>query len=253
MRIEQIIIDNKGNKIITVKIYALNVTEYIQINETEFYMSANSSQNITVEFLIPESLLPDIYTGKLVIEAGNQTRSVPISINVISKNPDLEVTTSIPEMFLQVKPGKEMEGVITINNFEDVKGTATLEYGVLNEYGSLIISHKEAIEIGNLLQLIRKIKLLSDLKPGRYLFYAKVIFKDKTYSSSSWFYIGKKSLLPYTIVICMIIGAVILYFLFRKKKPKKEQQTKNDKKGKIKKKVSAKKYTMKNGYLEIKA
>ncbi len=235
-KIEQVTISNKGSKIIKVKVYALNLTDYIQIKETEFEMPPNSSENISLEFFIPESLLPNIYTGKLVIEAGNQTWGIPISINVINKNPDLEVTTKIPEMFLQVKPGKEMEGIITINNFEGVNGTATLEYGVLNEDASLVISHKEIIEIENLLQLIKKIKLPSDLKPGRYLFYAKVTFKDQNYSSSSWFYIGKKSPLPYTIAICAIIGAIILYFLFRKKKPKKEEQKKNHKKDKTKKK-----------------
>ncbi|OGJ21608.1 hypothetical protein A3K73_02945 [Candidatus Pacearchaeota archaeon RBG_13_36_9] len=256
MKVERIEIDNRGNKKIIVRVYALNITEYLQINETDFEMPADSSENISVEFLIPESLLPNIYIGKLVIESGNQTREIPISINVISKNPDLEVTTKIPERFLQIKAGKEIEGIITINNFEDVKGTATLEYGVLNEYNALITNYTEIAEIENLIELIRKIRLPSDLKPGRYLFYAKVTFKDKTYSSSSWFYI-KKPLLPYTITICMIIGVVILYFLFRKKKPRKEEgreeEKKTGKKDKIKNKVPAKKYVMKNGYLEIKS
>jgi len=262
-KIEQITIDNKGNKTIKVKVYALDITEYIKINETEFELPPESLKNIGLEFVIPDYLLPNIYIGKLVVEAGNQTRSIPISINVISPNPNLEVTTKIPEMFLKVKPGKEMEGIITINNFERVNGTATLEYGILDEYENLIVRDTEIIEIENLMQLIKKIKLPSNLKPGRYLFYTKVTFKDQTYSSSSWFYVGTKSLLPYTIAICAVIGAIILYFLFRKKKRKdekgekkktKKEEEKEIKGNKKKKKTSAKEYTMnEEGYLEIKA
>jgi uncharacterized membrane protein len=238
MEIEEIIINNTRRKIIKVRIYALNITDYVQINETEFEIWGGDSKEIIIEFLIPEDLLPDIYLGKIVIEVDDDEFEIPVSLNVLSKTPDLEIKTKIKKEHQEADPGDEIQGIIEINNFQEQEAGATLEYGILDVNKNIILFHREQISIEDHLKLDKKLKIPSELKPGSYLFYAKVIYKDTVYSSSSWFYVKEKSPLPYVIAVCIIIGIIILYFLFRKKKKKPEKEKSNNKISKKKLEVS---------------
>jgi len=220
--IQEIYMNNQGQKVISVRVYALNITEYVIINETEFTLEPNLSKEILLEFLIPENLLPDIYVGKIVIETEGGIKEIPITLNVISRKPDFEVTTKIPPKFLETKPGKEIEGIITINNFKKTGNIPiTIEYGIMDVYGNVIIELTENYEIEDFLELYKKIKLAEDLPPGNYFFYAKVHYGELSYSSTSWFYVKRGSPLLYVIVISVTTGAIVLYFLFRKKPAKK--------------------------------
>ncbi len=232
MEVEEIVIDNTGKKIVKVKVYALNITKFVQINESDFEIGEEESYNILLEFLIPEDLLPDIYLGKIVVEVGDEVYEIPVSINVLSKTPDFEVKTKIKKEYLETDPGEEIEGIIEVDSFNEGKYDVTLEYGILDSSGGIIFIRTELIGVEDFLELQKKLEVPSDLKPGSYLFYAKVRGGDNVYSSSSWFYVKEKSPLPYVIVGCFIIGGVILYLLFfRKKKPKEGKKLKE--KGKM--------------------
>lgn len=222
--IQEISINNSGQKTIKVKVYALNITDYVIINETEFLLEPNLSKDIILEFLIPEELIPDIYLGKIVIETEEGIKEIPVTINVISKKPYFEITTKIPSEFLWIAPGQEIGGVITINNFQE-KGEVMIivEHGIIDENGKLIIEGSENYEINRFLELNKKMRLPKNIPPGNYFFYAKVYYEGLSYSSTSWFYVKKSSPLPYVIVACLAIGSVVLYFLFRKRRKKIKQ------------------------------
>jgi hypothetical protein len=132
---------------------------------------------------------------------------------------------NIPNKYTYVLPGESVLAQIELYNVgSDKKVDASLDYTIKDDQGNDIVKDHDTLAVGNSKIFTKSMQIPKELTFGRYVFYTKLTYENKTASASSWFNVGKRPTIPLNIGITALIVVIIiciLIFFIRIRKIKK--------------------------------
>lgn len=234
---EEIIITNNENTGLDVEINVSKIEGFVFIREKSFHLNPKEIKLITINIVIPENTVPNLYIGEIKISAGGQEKKILTAIEVESSPPLFDITVKIPEKFSYVIPGEEVMAEIEIYNLGEVNKEvdAHVEYRILDSQGNEILSEQESLAVNTKINYIKEFRIPLEAKFGRYAIYIKTTYDSKIASSSVWFNVGRVPSFPQqtaivALLIVIIIALIILIITIRKIKKEKPLNKRVDEK-----------------------
>jgi len=178
-------INNTGETALDFFLTVENMNKSVMLSEDSFTLNPGESKTITVAFTAREDTAPEIYAGRLIINAGNITKAVMLIMAVKPRKSLFDLYVSLPEIPLVVIRGQEVEADILMYNFGEIRPVDVILYYSLRDFESrdIIFSH-ETIAVEEQKIAKRNIRIPEGLELGFYLFYAKIEYNNQTATSS---------------------------------------------------------------------
>jgi hypothetical protein len=145
--------------------------QLLTIQKPTFTVPPKSTEVTEVKAYAPPRIAPGIYTGDLVVTAGNIVHRTPVTI-VVKEVPTPLLDVSVKVLSKAVNPGTNLTFEVSLVNMgatskiEDI----TITYNVKSmDTEKIITTSKETVAVENKLTLKRSIEIPSDTPEGRYL------------------------------------------------------------------------------------
>lgn len=226
---QKLVIKNTGNTVLKISIDLKNLGRFVVLSENDFYLKSGESKTIYLDFFAVEQQKPDVYTGNIIITAGNIEKIVNVIVEVKEKKPTFDIKTDISDN--KFVSGGEIEFDINIVNLGDLRNIDVLLYYSIMDFENTTLTFKEeSLLIDKKLHIPGKIKLPYDIDYGNYIFYAKVSYGSIIATSSETFKVVSKEEMPriskfiknkyfilLILVIILIIFAIIILEYKRRK------------------------------------
>jgi hypothetical protein len=252
---EIIKIRNSDDRVLEFLIRQERLEDILLIKETTFTLLPGEEKEITLDFVAKESIIPDLYLGKIIIEGEGSSREVFVSVEIESKKALFDVKATIPWRYKNIKAGEEIFSDIELTNLGDVgKVDVVVEYSIRNRDNKILIKEHEELAVETKVEYRKSFIIPTNLESGDYVFYVAVFYEGEVASSSSWFSIrGKRSInwslaSLYAFLLFIVFSIIRLYQLYvkerreeRVKKYEEEEEREEKRKELDKKKESNKK------------
>ena len=212
---ESILLKNKDNSDMKVRIKVSNLNAFVILNEKEFDLKAGESKYMDLEIIVRESVIPDSYLGRIIISTEKVEKEIFLVLDVSSDKPLLDVKSEILNKDSSLNPGDKLNTKIELFNLGQLpRVDVKVEYTLKNFLGETIIFEEETIAVETHTSYIKEFDIPSFVKTGTYTFGVKSIYydgkSDIIATSSAWVYVGG----PYSKYKEIIIILLILFFLF---------------------------------------
>lgn len=222
---KNIIIENKDSKAITIDISGENIENFTLIKENQLTILPNESKELSLDFIIRENILPNIYLGKLILTNENDKgkEEILVIMEVQSIGALLDVSVEILEEYSRVPPNKNILAKISLFNLgtENKRNDITINYMIKNEEGETILEERETVSIETQTGWVKRLTIPSGAEYGRYILYVTAVTSDGKISSASDTFdvvspqVEKAYILIATLVT--LIGGIVLYFTIIKR------------------------------------
>jgi len=215
---KNIIIENKDNKVITIDISGENIENFTLIKENRLTILPNASKDISLDFIVRENILPNIYLGKLILKGNPDQEEILVIIEVQSIGALLDVSAEILEEYSRVPPNKNILAKISLFNLgtENKRNDITINYIIKNEEGETILEERETVSIETQTGWVKRLTIPTGISYGKYVLYVMTITYDGKIASASDTFdvvspqVEKAYILIATLVT--LIGGIVLYF-----------------------------------------
>lgn len=222
---EKFRINNNGNENIEIRIEKEEgISRLVSTSSDFFVLKPGEGKDIVLAVSARENEEPEIYSGNLIITGGGIEKEVLIVIEVKEKRPLFDLKVVLDETPLVVSPGDYVEADIIIYNLGEEKPVdVNLYYSLRDIWSGDLFFEEETFMVEGQKLLYRKIRIPEDIKPGYYLFYAKVAYDNQTATSSGLIKVileekeevlSEPPLLEYLIGITWVSIIIILLFVF---------------------------------------
>ncbi len=272
-KIETLVVKNVGTTIFDVKAYLTDISKFKvspELNEISTTLQPNEEKTIELVFKALENEKPDIYPAKIKLKSPSKEKEIATIIEVDSADPLFDVDVEVLSQSKEVFPG---EGLLLEVNLFNVRGfgrvDVSVEYSIKDLTGNLIASEHETLAVETQSKFTRALTIPSDLRPGNYVAFARVIYGDSIGTSSDLFEVKAKAIRLYPIkiadyriilfggIIVLVLGALIFsayhFGYLKKKMPKKEvgiKEIKEEEKAqKLRKELEALESAYKSGFI----
>ncbi|MFH1237813.1 MAG: hypothetical protein V1491_00020 [archaeon] len=218
---EKIIITNKENRRLNVKMNVEGWEELVKLSESSFNLGPLESKTIYIDFIAREDQVPDIYIGKIILESEKFEKEILFSIVVESKKELFDVRVSVPKNYIEIFAGEEFISEIELFNLgETGRVDAKIEYFIKDSEGKVIIFEEEFKAVETSLNFLKKFHIPSDVSPGRYLIYVRVSYSNQIAGASAWFniYEPREKNLLFQIILATLVIITIIFILFKRRK-----------------------------------
>lgn len=211
---ERITIWNTGDFRINVSFDIVGIKNLVSISKKSFEMKPGDIEVLTLDFMIPEDLVPDLYTGKLVVSADGVRKEIPIEIEVESKAPLFNIEMEMKEYFFL---NEEITAKISLYGLglERDEKNIKIEYFIKDDEGKNILSENETVLLKTRVVLTKTFRL-SGAESGRYTLYVKASYQGQSKSASARFFILKE--MPFIEkridLKCIAIAIALLLIIF---------------------------------------
>ena len=227
---ETFTIKNIGTSIFDIKTYLDEIKKFKvspEENEITTTLNPNEEKNIDIIFKALENEIPEIYPHKIRLKGPSVEKEITTIIEVDSAHPLFDVDVNVLPDTKKILAGEEI--VMEINLF-NVRGfgrvDVTVEYSIKDLQGNLLSTEHETLAVETEAKFTRKVLVPSNLRPGTYVAFVKVIYADSTGISSDVFEVQAKSIRLYPmqigdyrvillIVTVVIIGSVLIFSAHR--------------------------------------
>ncbi len=163
------------------------------VSKHSFKLGAGESQNVQLIFDIAKDQEPDVYTGKIIIKGGGMQTFITTIIEIESEEPLFDIEATIVEGFKEVSAGEEILIEITLSNPKGIRLVdLNVDYVVKDIDGGIVMQEQEAVAVETRTSFIKRFTIPGSVKPGNYIFYAKVTYHGIVGSSSSLFEVVEK-------------------------------------------------------------
>ncbi|MBU2562434.1 MAG: hypothetical protein KKF68_02115, partial [Nanoarchaeota archaeon] len=204
-----------------------DLDEMMKIDEI-FILEAGESKTVKIDIIAKENKNPDLYIGRIYVQAGGIKKEILVSIEVISREFLFDITLEILDRYLYVLPGESVYGMISLTKMMvDLKvDDVVMNYTIKDDKGNIILSEIDTRAVETTMSFTKEIPLPNDIAYGKYVFYVQVEYDEKIASGSAWFHVGSKtriwSIVVFILVFTIIVVIFILIILFLKKKRSQE-------------------------------
>lgn len=231
-KLETITITNNEKNNLSFSISSRDLEKFIVISQENFKLEPGEQKKIIIDFTAQENTIPNIYLGKIFVDAGGTRKEIPVTIEVETKTPLFDVEVKILEEFLPLTPGKNVIANITVFSLEETneKFNVLLEYAILDETGKEIFLDKEIITLQNKISFLKSFKIPKDLEFGKYILYVKVLYEGQIGSSSDDFFLSPlekpypKLVYMLAIIIPIVFMIILITLLLIEKRKQQEFQ-----------------------------
>jgi len=223
-----VVLTNKLNKDIVINLEAQDIQDFVLIKEKRFTIPANDSKEISLDFIVREDTLPNMYLGKLIFKDNENKgeEEIFVVIEVESENVSLNVNAKIPAEYLKVPPNTKILVDVNLVNLNPEKkmNDIIISYIIKNEKGVKILEVKEIVSMKNeTAEWVKMLTIPRRVQYSRYVLYISATTSDGKIASASENFeivepqVEKVYILIITLVL--IVGIIILYFsILRKEK-----------------------------------
>ncbi len=204
-------VKNTGEAPLTFRISVEGLEDNVAVSEESFVLNKGSGKTLTVAFTAPDEEPADVYTGRLVLEAGGLKRVVLLLMEVKEKKPLFDIYVNLKDVPVEAAPGEQVQGDIMMYNFGDLMPVDVRLYYSLRDFDGKDILYKyDTLAVQEQAHVLRSLRIPSDLEPGFYVFYSSVEYGNQTASSSGLIKVVKRELpLPLEIPVEMLLAAVM--------------------------------------------
>jgi Ni,Fe-hydrogenase maturation factor len=233
---------NTGTEKLTLTTTLEGIEKYVLVDKTAFSLNVGESQIINLDFTASETLLPDVYLGKLTISGNGVEEIVRLIMEVKEVKPIFDVNVSVQDSSKRVDSGSFVFADIYMINLGKIEPTdVVLTYSLVDMDGTVFGSREETLAVIREQTVIRNLFLPFDAPSGDYIFYVKVAYDHQVATASGevthtqqfatasdlfkvipgiQLTIGEWVLITSTFMVTIIVAFVILrkIGLFRKKK-----------------------------------
>ncbi|MDP2628889.1 MAG: hypothetical protein Q8P15_03255 [Nanoarchaeota archaeon] len=229
---ETITIKNLASIALDFEIDYSELSDFLIISEYNFTLAAGESKIVNVDVFTRNEELPEIYTGRIVVQSGTSRQVVNVVIEVIEKRPlfDLRVDLSDKE----VSAGEDLEFDILALNMGDLSGfDILLHYSIKDFENNVYTVKEESIKIDNQLDIKRTLKVPENLEFGKYILYAKISYQNITATGIDTFEVFDKKTstiyksVLFILILLIILVLAILIFVIRRRKSNKNNVNQN--------------------------
>jgi hypothetical protein len=153
--------------------------QLLTIQKPVFTVQAKSTETTSIKAYAPPTLAPGIYTGDLVVTAGDTVHRTPVTIKVKAVlEPLLDVRVKV--LSKAINPGTNLTFEISLFNMgqtatiEDI--TVTYNVRPIADESKIIVMSKETLAVENVLTYRRTIEIPKDTPEGRYIIEANATY-----------------------------------------------------------------------------
>jgi len=221
---QEIVIVNNGSSTIELEFSTYKINNFIRIRNQTVKINAGESYKLVLDVLVEEETIPDLYIGKVIIEGADAPKEVLFAIEVVSKNPLMDVKVELLEQFIKSKAGDNIVASVQLYN---LGGTSridvTLDYFIKNAQEDVVYTTSETIAVETQASSLKTIKLPQTLPPGYYIVYVRATYEGQVASSSEWFSVDKEAeqslqIVLIAIVVLLVVFILIVFILIKRRK-----------------------------------
>jgi len=191
-----------------------NLKEFIKIDQKSFTLNPEKEKIITIDFIAREETPPNLYLGNIFINNQDQTKEILLTIEVESKKAFFDVEITIPEKYREISCGEEILFEVEIFNLGETKKVdTTIEYLIMDKKGNIIIEESETKAIETSLEVLKTIRLPTNIPSESYVVYVRAKYNGDIASSTKEFKLNNNCLILQNakiIIYGLIILAIIL-------------------------------------------
>ena len=223
---EEVIITNNGSQKIELSISPYKIEKFLKLETEKVILGPGASYTLFVDVLAEGETIPNLYIGKIIVSGGGITKEVLLAIEIVSKNPLMDVKVEIPDRFLHVKGGENIVASLLLYNLGRTNRIdAVIDYQIRNSEDVIVYTEQETIAVETQTSFLKTLKIPKSLPPGSYNLYVRATYGEQVASASAWFVVTPAAggLLPIvflSLVGLMIVFVIIVVFMLRRNKPR---------------------------------
>ncbi|MBI3027409.1 hypothetical protein HYY70_04800, partial [Candidatus Woesearchaeota archaeon] len=181
---EIIAVENTGNMELNFNVLADKLDNLLIINEPVFKLKPKEKKEIRIDLFAPEKFAGETYAGRLIFDAGLVKKTINVIIDIKRRQALFDIKVFIKDAI--ISQGDFAEADILLHNLGNLKPVdVTLFYSIRDFNGNDLTYDEETFAVESKKQINRKLRLPSDIQPGDYLFYSRLIYNNQTAVSSS--------------------------------------------------------------------
>ncbi len=205
-------IANTGNTNLTIKVEIIGLENFafLQAGEADysFKLDKGDSKTININFLAPKLKEPGSYTGKIRVNAEGIEKVVGIIIEVESEKPIFDVAVTIPGVYRQVLPGREVVAQINIFNLKTVgRVDVSVDYGIKDFSGNLLASGDFTAAVETSASFVKGLSIPQNTTAGQYVMFATVRYRNIVTSGSDSFEVIERPKAEFGLNTFVIVAA----------------------------------------------
>ncbi|MGV8151966.1 MAG: hypothetical protein ACP5OG_02705 [Candidatus Nanoarchaeia archaeon] len=211
--------------------YIINISHnanFVNFRENSFIVKAGEQKEVFVDIYAGIDMPVDAYTAKVTLIGSKFRQQINMLLNVRDRTRVFDVSVKSEKLKVGLESNLK-SNIDIVNNGELRNIDVLLEYSIKDFNDKIYISHKENITIINTLNLIRILKLPSEISYGQYVFYTRVSYGNASSVSSYVFEVGdyKDYSLYYWIAGIVLVLAIIFYIILKRRKKKQDKPQNN--------------------------
>lgn len=196
-------INNTGNTVLYFDLKD-DMGNMVGIGETKFTLEKGENKTVLVEFVALPSTLPDLYTGKIIVDGREMVKEVLIYIEVDSEGALFDVRVAIPEPYLLVYPGNRLIADVYLFNVEYVGlADVIVDYFMKDFDGEVFYLGRDSMAVDDELSYVKKFAIPRDANIANYVLFATVTYDNKIGLGSSNFEILGR--FPWWLILIVLL------------------------------------------------
>ncbi len=208
---------NTGKEELEINIDTENLDKFLLLDTNKFNIKPGEKKSVRLVFAASENKLPDVYLGNIIFKGGGIERVVNVIIEVKEEKPLFDIIIDIPNLFKKIAIGDEIVANIKIvnNGYIDMVDV-TIQYSIIDMDNNTIVVKEETLAVGRTKTINRRLKIPSDVKPGRYILYGKITYEGGIATASDFFEIVEKKEEPLDLQMLILAAVSIILIIIIK-------------------------------------
>ncbi|NCO11845.1 hypothetical protein CO038_03435 [Candidatus Pacearchaeota archaeon CG_4_9_14_0_2_um_filter_39_13] len=212
-------ISNTGQSELVLDLEISGIVGLATLSKNRITLGPDEYETIALSLIAPQ---PGIYTGKVIVRAGNIRRDLFVVMNVRSEKVLFDVSLSVPESLRIISSGEFLRVFISLLQVGDAEEVdVTVNYLIKDFDGGLVYTETETFRVIEEKSFVKDFPTAS-LAPGEYVAGIEVIYPEGFAVSSSHFTIRPEKEFNKPMIATGALAAlallVIVYALIRYKR-----------------------------------